>query len=627
MERSYNMKKQIKGCPNTSCRKVAEECGLEYVFLPSILGDDSPESDVAPKKGAYSNSIVYYEANGAIYIYSREGIPTKVNTDGGEFEQALKEEEWARKAADQGLQNQINHIEVPDAWLKEDIEELPANPDQSTIYLQREAGVTPLYEWTYQNRTGFKFFKDEDDDLIATPTELNDVEWNITSQVGGFYLGSNNVQMYQQFGSGSKPYTELQLTSAEEWEDVESLFVFSAGGSHTGTKYMNCKVEIGDGADWTLIGEQDVGTLTGGYCNKLYYENSTNVKNGYIRLTFTQDANKAFYLNGISVNTVATVVPAYKIYTDGEWYTLNTTPEETIEAKIPADIAQTYTVDPDEEVSYTGGEIHLVNKDGQQIGTTQVVKWAASAGNTIYAKKAQYDVDDDALTSTYGTSLDFDGEYLSLINKDGDSISDVDMTPLNNFIIDLGVIDYADYDDDRDEFLNTLTQTGRYKYIDAGDQFDHYVEVTNLGNLAQQIYWSADDGATYVYVRSGYAQGSAVQYGAWDQLLTYTAANGMFAAKNHYHYVNTTTALSIRNYFDTASSLNGEIRITSTADQELYISNCYSIAYNPGGGFVSRRVQSYFALSQPWKTYSRYGVVNNGVVTWGDWYVVEGVQE
>ena len=524
------------------------------------------------------------------------------------------------------LQNELNSI-IDDSWLKEEVTDLPTTPSTHTIYIQRQEGTVSLYSWTYDNKTGFKFFKDEEEDLIATPTLLNAVNWDITSQVGGFYLSSNNVQLYQQFGSGSKPYTELQLTSTEEWEEITSVMVYSAGGSHTGDKYINCKVEIGDGENWTLIGEQDVGTLTGGYCNQIFYENTTNVKDGYIRLTFTQNANKAIYLNGITINTTSVSVPTYKIYTDGAWYTLNTTPEETIEEKIPADLEQTYTIDPDGEVSYTNGEIHLINKNGQKIGNNQIIKWAASAGNTIYAKKSQYDTDDDAFVSTYGTSLDFDGEYLSLINKEGDSISDVDMTPLNNFIIDLGVIDYADYDDDRDEFLVTLTQTGRYKYIDAGDQFDNYVEVTNLGSLVQQIFWSADDGAAYVYVRSGTAQGSTVQYGSWEQLLTYTAANNLFAAKNHYHYVNTTTALSIRNYLNNSPSLNGEIRITSTADQEYYIANCYSITYNPGGGFVSRRVQSYFALSQPWKTYSRYGVPSGSVVNWGDWYVVEGVRE
>lgn len=67
-----------KKCPPINCRKKQCECGLEKIVIPTALGDDSKDSPVAPKNGAYCNAIVVYEANSHVYIYSKEGIPTLV---------------------------------------------------------------------------------------------------------------------------------------------------------------------------------------------------------------------------------------------------------------------------------------------------------------------------------------------------------------------------------------------------------------------------------------------------------------------------------------------------------------------------------------------------------------------
>lgn len=46
------------------------------VLIPSSLGDDTGE--YAPANGAYKNAIVEYADNGAVYIYSSDGIYTKI---------------------------------------------------------------------------------------------------------------------------------------------------------------------------------------------------------------------------------------------------------------------------------------------------------------------------------------------------------------------------------------------------------------------------------------------------------------------------------------------------------------------------------------------------------------------
>lgn len=48
------------------------------VSIPAVLGDDSEGSSFGPKNGLYFNTIVEYEANGAVYIYSGDGIYTRI---------------------------------------------------------------------------------------------------------------------------------------------------------------------------------------------------------------------------------------------------------------------------------------------------------------------------------------------------------------------------------------------------------------------------------------------------------------------------------------------------------------------------------------------------------------------
>lgn len=80
MEQDFNVKHWSNPCPKYDCRKNACKCGLKYVSIPAALGDDSAGSEVAPKNGAYCNTIVKYEANGNIYMYSKEGIPVLINS-------------------------------------------------------------------------------------------------------------------------------------------------------------------------------------------------------------------------------------------------------------------------------------------------------------------------------------------------------------------------------------------------------------------------------------------------------------------------------------------------------------------------------------------------------------------
>ena len=99
-----------KGCPKYDCRKAACKCGLKFVDIPAILGDDSEGSDVAPKNGEYCNAIVRYEANGRVYIYSKEGVPVLAGSDIESLEKMIKKEILDRQGADNVLQQEIDDL-------------------------------------------------------------------------------------------------------------------------------------------------------------------------------------------------------------------------------------------------------------------------------------------------------------------------------------------------------------------------------------------------------------------------------------------------------------------------------------------------------------------------------------
>lgn len=167
----YSTKKWGKDpCPPINCHKKRCECGLEKVFLPSSLGDDSKDSQIAPKNGAYCNAIVVYEANGHIYIYSKEGIPTFIKTEDGnieelidEIEQGLAQEILDRQAADNTLQGEIDDIKnSPDvvdivatyaALQAYDTSKLGDNDIVRVLQDEQHDGASTYYRWNKQSST------------------------------------------------------------------------------------------------------------------------------------------------------------------------------------------------------------------------------------------------------------------------------------------------------------------------------------------------------------------------------------------------------------------------------------------------------------------------------------------
>lgn len=111
-----------EACPKYDCRKENCKCGMKRVFLATALGDDSEDSPIAPKNGAYCNAIVVYEANGHVYIYSTEGIPTLVESGGEELEKLVEKLE-------NGLAKEILDRQAADNSLQQEIDDIKSSPD------------------------------------------------------------------------------------------------------------------------------------------------------------------------------------------------------------------------------------------------------------------------------------------------------------------------------------------------------------------------------------------------------------------------------------------------------------------------------------------------------------------
>lgn len=86
------------------------------VVVPASMGDDIENP---PKVGKYCNVILYYEANDQVYLYSSDGIPTRITVDIDELKaqiaavrKDLTTETTERKDADQEIWTEIETIEA-----------------------------------------------------------------------------------------------------------------------------------------------------------------------------------------------------------------------------------------------------------------------------------------------------------------------------------------------------------------------------------------------------------------------------------------------------------------------------------------------------------------------------------
>ncbi len=245
-----------KKCPQIKCRK--DQCtGLTYVFIPATLGDDRKGSKVAPKNGAYCNAIVLYEADHAVYIYSKEGIPTKA-TSGYTFYNDILDRPFYNGEM---MTSSTSIPKVPDAVseLTNDLNYQTKNDVDAAILVETTA--RELADQTLQGEIDTIVASSDVKDIVGTYAELEAYDTST--------LGNNDI---------------IKVLQDETHNDAETYYRWS-----TSTETFTYIGELGpfytkSETDTLLGGKQD--TLTAGTNITIAADN-----------TISSKAQTIFYMN------------------------------------------------------------------------------------------------------------------------------------------------------------------------------------------------------------------------------------------------------------------------------------------------------------------------------------------
>lgn len=249
--------------------------------------------------------------------------------------------------------------------------------------------------------------------------------------------------------------------------------------------------------------------------------------------------------------------------------------------------------------------------------------WIGENGDVTWGDWSLFMSYEDAKKHFASINHNHDGRYVPKTK---------DMVYANGYdYIDLGEIDLEDYDDDYFEFINTLTETGNYRFVDNFDYFTWIVEVRNTEAGIGQSVWSTEEGITAIAYRWGYKTAQGVDWYDWQTWLTYDTAYSMFAQKGHNHRVYKTfeTRAEFDAFLEKPVFENGELSeyiCKITAENKIYIVNCgYNNQSNPKR-YV--RYITYWCLDTPWEIRTRSSI-NTTTTTykWSAWHLLTDVSD
>lgn len=172
---------------------------LRKVMVPASMGD---ESTFPPTIGKYHNVLLEYEASGGIYLYSSDGIPTKLSSDVTELQAQLNalrvrigEEEVARADADTALSDRITSLDdslatVAKTGSYNDLSDKPTIGD-GTLTIKKNGSNVGTFTANATTNT---------DVNIVVPTKTSDLA-NDGSDGASQYVESNDLATVATSGS------------------------------------------------------------------------------------------------------------------------------------------------------------------------------------------------------------------------------------------------------------------------------------------------------------------------------------------------------------------------------------------------------------------------------------------
>lgn len=207
------------------------------------------------------------------------------------------------------------------------------------------------------------------------------------------------------------------------------------------------------------------------------------------------------------------------------------------------------------------------------------------------------------------------------LRNDSGFITEDDIPPL---VTDLGYIDPEPYEEDVFIYMNTLTESGFYKFVFGGDDLTFFVAVQAFYmegsdiTLVNQHYWGDEEGPITEYIRAITLEGDEVVDEQTTAYITMEGAVNAFASKSHVHYRVATSALSVWDYCNGSQIsfiTDSPILYTDTREPR----HAWLIETTATTSAPNRRFIRLTDLQDASVIYQRSGVYSNGVITWGEW--------
>lgn len=430
-----------KKCPPINCKPATPCLPLRTVVIPAVLGDDSPESQVAPQNGAYHNALVEYAANGSIYIYSSDGIYTKLSSKINRDDLATT---MYVDAADRGLQEQIDALaaasDVVDiVGTYTDLENydtsgLHANDIVKVLSDSTHDGATAYYRWddgwTYIGSEGAHYTKAEADSLFVPQTRT----------VNGKALDANISLTAGDVGAATPQDLAAERTAREQ---ADTALQTQLGGKQDA---------LTAGENITI--ENNVISATGGGASVTLYNTTGQNTDGAMTQKATTDALDA-KANISSLAAVATSGDYADLTNTPTPYTL---PAATIDTLGGIKPGVGLAITPEGVLSVIGGggggSITLYNTTGQNTDGAMTQKATTDALN---AKANSADLASVATSGSYTDLADKPtiGDATITIQKNGALVDSFTANTTTNKTINL-VIPTTAAD------LNALPDTTKY---------------------------------------------------------------------------------------------------------------------------------------------------------------------
>ena len=216
-------------------------------------------------------------------------------------------------------------------------------------------------------------------------------------------------------------------------------------------------------------------------------------------------------------------------------------------------------------------------------------------------------------------------EVSELLNDVG-YITEDDIPPL---VTDLGYIDPEPYEEDVFLYLNTLTQSGFFKFTFGGDDLTYFVAVQAFYReddditLVNQHYWGDEEGPITEYTRALALEGDEVIDDQTVSYMTMESASTAFASKGHTHYRTASASFSVWDFCNGSQiSFMTDAPILFTdmrTPRHAWLIETTATLSSPNMRFI--RLTDLHDASV---IYQRSGAYSAGNITWGDWYKYGG---